>query len=334
MRRSWIQALAVAGAAMLGLTACASGSVSGGAAAPTSTTGGTAAASGPTEKVTVGLWPSSAVAAFELGKQEGIFAKHGIDLEIVLGAGSAAHLPAVSSGAMDFMVASPITPLTATTRGLDVKIVAGYARNNPEVDDDSTVVVAKDPAIQRPKDLAGKRVSINALGSIGEIGIKEAVEKDGGDPNSIEFVQLGLNEVAAQLDGGQIDAGMTGMPFTQAIVASGGRVVSDFIKEADLGKTELVVVGGGKTINDRPEVTKNFVAALQEALPYADENQDKIRGMLPDLLGTKPEIAEKMVFMEWSADLDEANIQRFADLMTKFKIVDSEPDVAKAIWKP
>lgn len=332
MRRSWIQALAVAGAAMLGLTACASGSVSGGNPAPTSSAG--AGGSAALTKVTVGLWPSSAVAAFELGKQEGIFAKHGVDLEIVLGQGSAAHLPAVSSGAMDFMVASPITPLTATQRGLDVKIVSGYARNNPDVADDSTVVVSKKEDIKRPKDLAGKRVSINALGSIGEIGIKEAVELDGGDPNTIEFVQLGLNEVAAQLDGGQIDAGMTGMPFTQAIVASGGHLVSDFIKEAGLGNAELVVVGGGKTLADKPEVTKNFVAALAEALPYANANQDKVRALLPAMLGTKPEVAEKLVFMDWNADLDEAAIGRFADLMAKFKIVDAKPDVAQAVWKP
>lgn len=337
MRRSFIRTIAIAATAMLGLSACAEGSVSGGDATTPAANGGSdetaAAPSGDLEKVTLGMWPSSTVAAFELAKNEGIFEKHGIDLEVVLGQGSAAHLPAVSSGTMDFLIASPITPLVASERGLDVKIVAGYAVNNPDVVDDSTVVVALDESIQSPKDLAGKRVSINALGSIGEIGIKEAVERDGGDPNSIEFVQLGLHEVAAQLDGGQIDAGMTGTPFTQGIVAQGGRVVSDFIQEAELGDGELVVVGGGKTLADKPETVKNFVAALEEALPYANDNQDQVRDMLPDLLGTDPEVAENMVFMHWDATIHDEAIEQFANLMDKFDIVDERPVVADAIWQ-
>lgn len=346
MRRSFIRTAAVAATVVLGLSACASGSVSGGEATPTpattaggettpATTGGetTAAASGDLEKVTLGMWPSSTVASFEIAKNEGIFEKHGIDLEVVLGQGSAAHLPAVSSGTMDFLIASPITPLLATERGLDVKIVSGYAVNNPDVDDDSTVVVAMDESIQSPKDLAGKRVSINALGSIGEIGIKEAVERDGGDPSSIEFVQLGLHEVAAQLDSGQIDAGMTGMPFTQGIVASGGRVVSDFIKEAELGGAELVVVGGGKTLSSKPETVKKFVAALEEALPYANEHHDEIRAILPDLLGTDPAVAENLTFMQFDAAIHTEALEQFAELMGKFDIVEERPDANAAIWQ-
>ena len=317
MRRKSITTIAVALTALLSLSACAGGSVSGGDS-PSST------ASGELEKLTLGMWPSSAVAAFEIAKEAGIFEENGIDLEIVLGQGSAAHLPAVSSGTMDFLVGSE--------RGLDVKIVAGYAVNNPDVPDDSTVVVASDGSIQSAKDLSGKRVSVNALGSIGEIGIKEAVALDGGDPNSIEFIQLGLHEVQAQLDAGQIDAGMTGMPFAQTIIDGGGHIVSDFIKDADLGDAELVIVGGGKTLTDKADATARFIDALEEALPYANEHQDEIREMLPDLLGTDPQLAQEMAFMHWDAEIHTDALNQFADLMDKYEIVDNRPDVEAAIW--
>lgn len=332
MRRKSISTIAVALTALLGLSACAGGSVSGGDSPSSTASGGGDAATGELEKLTLGMWPSSTVAAFEIAKEAGIFEKNGIDLEIVLGQGSAAHLPAVSSGTMDFLVASPITPLVGSERGLDVKIVAGYAVNNPDVPDDSTVVVASDKSIQSAKDLSGKRVSVNALGSIGEIGIKEAVALDGGDPNSIEFIQLGLHEVQAQLDAGQLDAGMTGMPFAQTIIDGGGHIVSDFIKDADLGDAELVIVGGGKTLTDKADVTARFVDALEEALPYANEHQDEIREMLPDLLGTDPQLAQEMVFMHWDAEIHTDALNQFADLMDKYEIVDNRPDVEAAIW--
>lgn len=332
MRRKSISTIAVALTALLGLSACAGGSVSGGDSPSSTASGGGDAATGELEKLTLGMWPSSTVAAFEIAKEAGIFEKNGIDLEIVLGQGSAAHLPAVSSGTMDFLVASPITPLVGSERGLDVKIVAGYAVNNPDVPDDSTVVVASDKSIQSAKDLSGKRVSVNALGSIGEIGIKEAVALDGGDPNSIEFVQLGLHEVQAQIDSGQIDAGMTGMPFAQTIIDGGGHIVSDFIKDADLGDAELVIVGGGKTLTDKADATARFVDALEEALPYANEHQDEIREMLPELLGTDPQLAQKMAFMHWDAEIHTDALNQFADLMDKYEIVDNRPDVEAAIW--
>lgn len=330
MKRRWSWVTVLVAATSLFLAGCSGGSISGGSPAPTpDTTAGSAAGT----KVTVGLFPSGAIAALELGKQKGFFTKHGLDVEFQLGQGSSAQLPAVSSGTMDFMIASPTTPLVAVTRGLDVKIVSGYTQNNPDAIDDSTVVVAKDPAITRASDLTGKRVAVNALGSVGEIGIRAAVDKDGGDSTTIKFVQLGFNDVAAQLDAGQIDAGMTVVPFIRQITDDGGRVVSDFIEETELGKAELVIVGGGALLKDRPQVAEAFVAALDEALPYANEHPDEVRALLPELLGTPEDVASKIVFMNWSTALDEPSITRFSDLMVKYGLVEAGPKLEDVLWR-
>src|SRR5690606_10037079 len=76
--------------AAVALTGCASGSISGG-------TNDTATdAQGETNKdlkaVTIGLFPSSAVGAIQLGIDKGYFEEEGIDLEMLLGQGSAAQL--------------------------------------------------------------------------------------------------------------------------------------------------------------------------------------------------------------------------------------------------
>ena len=198
MKKS-LAAVAATGIALsLSLTACGSGSVD----------GSKSSASGDSSltQVKIGLFPSSAVAAFQLGIDKGYFKEHGIDLKLVMGASSAAQLPAVNSGSLDFVLASPTTPIVAASKGLDLKIVAGYAKNNPSIVTDSVaVMVGKGSSIKSAKDLVGKKVAINALGSIGEIGIKNAVEQDGGDPNKVTFVQLGFDQVAAQLASGQID---------------------------------------------------------------------------------------------------------------------------------
>ena len=314
--------------AALGLTGCAQGSISGGAE-----TGSDSKASSGLAKATIGLFPSSAVGAIQLGINKGYFEEEGIDLEMLLGQGSAAQLPSLTSGSLEFMLASPTTPLVATTKGLDVKIVSGYAKNRPDIVEDSVaVLVGEKSDIKRAKDLEGKTVSINALGSIGDIGIREAISLDGGDPDKVNFVQLGLNEVAAQLESGEIDAGMAGPPFLQQIVADGGSVISDFIKESKLGGAELVIVSSGALVQEDPELVDGFTSALDKTLSYAEEHQDEVRALLPEVLGTSEEAAEKTDFIEWNADLDVDALNQFADLMKKYGLVEERPDIDQTVW--
>ena len=313
----------------LALSGCASGSINGGES------NAAAAASGNSDlrDVTIGLFPSSAVGAIQLGIDKGYFEEEGLNLELLLGQGSAAQLPSLSSGSLDFMLASPTTPLIATAQGLDLKIISGYAANRPDIVEDSvSVLVGPDSDIKSARDLEGKTVSINALGSIGEIGIREAVELDGGDPNKVTFVQLGFNEVGAQLESGQIQAGMAGPPFMQQIVADGGSVISDFIQDANLGGAELVIASSGALTRDDPEVIESFVAALDKTLAYAEEHQDEVRALLPSVLGTSPEAAEKTDFIAWSAELDVDALKQFADLMEKHGVTEKRPDVESTVW--
>ena len=313
----------------LALTGCASGSISGGE----STAAAAGSGNSDLRDVTIGLFPSSAVGAIQLGIDKGYFEEEGLNLELLLGQGSAAQLPSLSSGSLDFMLASPTTPLIATAQGLDLKIVSGYAANRPDIVEDSvSVLVGPGSDIKSARDLEGKTVSINALGSIGEIGIREAVELDGGDPNKVTFVQLGFNEVGAQLESGQIDAGMAGPPFMQQIVADGGSVISDFIQDANLGGAELVIASSGALTRDDPEVIESFVAALDKTLAYAEEHQDEVRALLPDVLGTSPEAAAKTDFIAWSAELDVDALKQFADLMEKHGVTEKRPDVESTVW--
>lgn len=318
--------------AALALTGCSGGSVDG------STDADSPSGEGDSELTNVqyGLFPSSTVAALEVAIEEGIFEEEGIDLELVVGAGSsAAQLPALSSGDLDFMLASPVTPISAAARGLDVKVVSGVTQNDPDVVEESTVVVVgKDSDIERPADLAGKTVSVNALGSVGEIGIREAVRLDGGDPSTIEFVQLSFPEVAAQVDSAQIDAGMTGSPFIQQVVGAGGQVVSDFIHETGLGGNELVTIAGGELIDEDPELVERFTTAMDEALSYMDEHNDEIRAKMPEALGTDPEAAEKAELSIYSSEIQDGTLQLFADLMSEYEVVETEVDADEFIWKP
>ncbi|WP_136709021.1 ABC transporter substrate-binding protein [Agromyces sp. H66] len=319
----------VTAALALGLVGCAGGSVDGSAAAPAAdiTEGGLT-------PISIGVFTSPSVAVIQAGEDQGFFEDHGFDVEIIQAASSAAQLPALDSGKIQFMLASPVSPILANTQGLDVQIIAGYAQNDPATVNDSTaLVVGAGSAATSPRDLEGKTVSINALGSIGEIGINAAVEADGGDPSRITYIQLALGDVPAALESGQIDAGMTGAPWIGQVEAAGGSVLSDFIQEDGLGRNELVIAGNGTFAKEHADQTAEFVAALEETYEYANANHDALAALLPSILNIPEKAAQAQVWTTYSSELDPAVLDTFAELMTRYEIVSTEPDMDAVIWK-
>lgn len=311
------------------LIGCAAGSVDGSDVSNGSTP--------PDEGLTpisIGVFTSPSVAVIQAGVEQGFFEERGFDVEIIQAASSAAQLPAIDSGKIQFMLASPVSPIVANTQGLDVQIVAGYAQNDPDTVLDSTaLLVGPDSPLERPKDLEGKRVSINALGSIGEIGINGVVEADGGDPSTIQYIQLALGDVPAALAAGEIDAGMTGAPWINQVEAAGGRVLSDFVQENGLGENELVIAGSGQYVRENPEKTELFIEALEETYEYANANHDALAAMLPGLLNIPEQAAKAQVWTFYSAELHPEVLGTFAELMIRYDIVSTEPDMDAVIWK-
>jgi NitT/TauT family transport system substrate-binding protein len=327
-----ISRLAIAGAALsLVLTGCASGSVSGGDDAPGADEG---TAGAELQTVTLGIFPSGTFGPLYLAIENGLFEEHGIKLELDTGQGGAALLPAVTTGSLDFAIGSPISPLTASAQGLDVRIASGYSIDDVDALDDTAVVVAgAGSGIKSSKDLAGKTVAVNALKAAGEIGIREAVKADGGDPTTINFIELSFPDVAAQIESGGVDAAMIVPPFTQGVLASGGAVVSDFTREAGIGPMSLVAFTSGKLADDNPELVEAFTAALAEALDYAQNNLDEMRAVLPDAMGMDPELAKTLPFETFTADIDMEALETYVRLMAEYGVVDSAPDLDAIVIK-
>jgi NitT/TauT family transport system substrate-binding protein len=286
-------------------------------------------------KVSVGIFPSSMNAVFQYGVDTGVFKAHGIEVQTIMGQSGAAALPALSSGTMDFAVSSTLTPLVSQTQGIKLPIVSGFTQDNPDiVEDTAVVVVGKQSPIVSVCDLKGKTVAVNALSNIGDMSIAEAFEQSKcGDPSSIKFVQLGFQDVAAQLASGQIDAGMTVSPFIQQIVGDGGKIVLDFIKQIGVGKQELSIIASPKMTGEKPGVVRKFIAALSEACAKANKNPDAVRASMLKGLGVTPEQAKQAVFELWSTDINRKAVQRWADLALKHGLVTKKPDVDAVLWK-
>src|ERR1043166_2520613 len=87
-----------------------------------------------------------------IGKENGIFAKYGIDLEPIYMGGGMNSLAAVTSGAVDFLAAGSTATVSARLGGADIVIVAVQSERL-----DYTVFAR--PEIKSLQDLKGKIVT-------------------------------------------------------------------------------------------------------------------------------------------------------------------------------
>jgi NitT/TauT family transport system substrate-binding protein len=237
-------------------------------------------------------------------------------------------VPAVLSGDNQFGFSNVVSLLLAREKRVPVVAVSGGASSTGDPSKDfNGVLVAKDSPLQSAKDLAGKRVAINTLNNIGDTTVRTAVEKAGGDPSTVKFVELPLPDMPAQLAAGRIDAAWTSEPFVTAIKATGGRILVDVLHETYPGLQIATYFTSEQTKAKDPEMVEAFVAAMNESMAYATEHPDEARAVVSTYTKITPDVAAKVVLPGWPTKLDEASLTAVGQAAKKYGTLKNEPDV-------
>lgn len=331
-RRRILTTLAAAAIAVVGLAACSGGDLASpdGTGDPTGATGG----SGDTVKVSLGTLAIAPSAAIQYGIDHGIFAEHGFDVELTLGQGGAAVLPAVSNGSIDLGVGNPLSILTAADQGLDMRIVSGYSHSIASGEDINGVVVRADSGIASWKDLEGKTVATNSLRTQGDLTIRESVEKDGGDPAAVNFTEIAFADMEAQLELGNVDAVWLPEPFLSRAIGNADNVLVGYPNQNTIpGLPTMVLFTSGAYADANAEQLKEFTAALEEVLSTATSDTTGFPETISEFTGMPLEAAQNLRLEKLTTELDPSIIQSLGDLAVKFQYIQNEPDIDKIVLK-
>jgi NitT/TauT family transport system substrate-binding protein len=325
MKKHLAKLLAGGAIAALALTGCGSGSPSGSSGAPAAESG---AADNGLTKITVGVLPIAPSGAVQYGIDEGIFEKHGLDVELQTGQGGAAMLPAVSTGTMNFAVGNPLSVMTAVDKGLDMKIVSGYSNSRAEGEDNNAVIVKADSGIESFADLAGKTTAVNTLKTQGDLTIMESAAKDGADPSKLKFSEMPFPDMEAQLERGNVDAIWVPEPFQSKALANDDYKLLGYPNQKTLpGLPTMVTFTSGSYAEQNPEIVADFKAAVSETLKDAEANNDGVRAVLPEFMGMPEEVAKNLKMEVFDGEVRTQVLSDMGELMVKYKYVDNQPDV-------
>ncbi|MBE1515637.1 ABC transporter substrate-binding protein [Nesterenkonia halotolerans] len=327
MKKNVASITGIAAISILALSACGSGSASGGDDAEAE--GETSSEGGELTPITVGVLPIAPSVGIYYGIENGIFEEHGLDVELSTSNAGAAMLPAVNAQQLQFGIGNPNSVLNANDRGLDMRIVTGYSNSLPEGDDIAGVVSTVESGIEDWEDLEGNTVSVNALKTQGDLTIMESVEQAGGDPSAVEFSEMPFPDMPAQLEQGNTDAIWVPEPFlSSALADDANQLVGYSFQDAIPGMPTMVSFSSGEYVEENPEVAQAFSDAMTESLQMAEEDEEGTRALLPEFIDLPEEAAENLRMEELNAEIPTDEIEQAGALMVKFDFIEAEPDTS------
>lgn len=320
-----LSVVALGAAAVLALSGCTDSG-----AAPTSAPTEDAG-SGELRPVRVAALPIAETGALWAAMEEGIFEDHGIEVEVVPAQGGAQAIPALLSGDIQFAIGQPFGPFRADLQNLGVVIIGDYADSLEDGKDVNAVVSLADSGITDPAGLAGKRVAVNSLGAAGDVTIMKAVEDAGGDPTTIEFVEVAFPDAQAQLEAGNIDAAWVPDPFMSNVVNDGGNIVVHPYQATIPGLSVLTTITTQELMDSDPELVADFAAAMTEALDWAADNEDAVRAAISTNMEIPEEAAAGITLPTFTSELEVSDLEELAALAVEFGVLDAEPDFDRLV---
>jgi NitT/TauT family transport system substrate-binding protein len=318
MRR--LLAAVAAGTFLFALTACGS-SDDGDASDEDGSAGGVTT-------VTVGLIPIVDVAPLYLGQEKGFYEKQGLKLKLTTAQGGAAIVPAVVSGQYQFGFSNMTSLMIAQSNNVPVRAIAnGIASTGEDGKDFGGLTVKQDSAVKSPKDLQGKKVAVNTLKNINETAVRESVRKAGGDPDTVQFVELAFDQMPAALDAGRIDAAMVVEPALATIKSQGGREIASSLVDVAPDLTVAMYFTSTQYAQENPELVKKFQDATAESLAYADAHPDEVREIVTTYTKIPPAVLEQVTLPKWPAEPNRASLEKLMQLGQDDGLFKTSPDL-------
>jgi NitT/TauT family transport system substrate-binding protein len=289
--------------------------------------GGSTAADGST-KVKIGVIPIVDVAPIYLGLKQGFFTAEGLDVTLETAQGGAAIVPGVVSGQYQFGFSNTTSLLLAASKGLPLKVVsAGVASTGKVGKDFGGVIVKAGSPIKTAKDLAGKRIAVNTLKNINTTTVNKVVQDAGGDPSTIQYVELAFPDIVSAVAKGDVDAGQVVEPFLTIATGQGDRQVASNYAGTDPDLMVGMYFTSQQYVAQHPKVVSGFTAAMAKSLEYASAHPDEARASLATYTKIDPAVQKSLILPRWPATVDRESVQLLADLAVKDGLIAEQPDL-------
>lgn len=286
-------------------------------------------------RVTVGFTAVTDFATLFVGKEEGYFAKRGLEVEPKFIPLNPSIPAAIQSDSLQIGGPTPSVFLQAVDGGLDHVVVGGggmTAKSGTGVG----LVARAGAGIKSAQDCIGKKVGVPGLGAYLHVSFRAWLRQNGVDYGKVNFVEASFPQHGDLLRGGSIDAVVTADPFMARILSSGtGYVVSYYTTFQPEGMPTILYSARRDWAQKNPAAAKAFRDGLVEAAAFVREprNLAKVREHIGKYIKLPPEVLATIQINPPGPVITDKGLQYWVDVMREQSMLKTTPSVAQLIVK-
>ena len=234
--------------------------------------------------------------ALFVAKDAGLCQPKGLELELVLGGGSAPTVSAIVGGHVEFVQGSASSLLNAALQGGPVVVVAKVMGPPP-------YKLVGGMSAKSIGDLKGKKIGVNRFGGAPDFLLRYVLAKGGLDAQrDVTILQTG--DPAARLTSlftGAMDAAMLLVPEEKIAVEKGYPVVVDFGR-LGLPYVNIVFAAHKQFTEKNPALVKSFLGCYWEGVRKAKADPDLTKKSLARWTRVSDPSLLDYIYESWRAD--------------------------------
>ena len=244
-----------------------------------------------------------------VGIDQGILAKHGVDLKLMTAGSGAQAVAAVIGGHADFSLQDPMTAVLAHIKGAPITNIGLVVAGVPV-----WIIAPPSANLHSEADLKGKTVSTAMPPSTTTYLLQQLIKDKGIQGVNLSTVQLGTE--LSPLGVGRAQAATVYEPQVDQGIASGYKIVYSFNDKYQGEFAFSAIDALQSTIKSKPEMVKNFIEGLAEA--------EKV-------IHNSPDIARQVAIKEFPT-LDAKVVTNAVDRLAKNNIYAVDPYISEGAF--
>ena len=252
---------------------------------------GTAAAGEAAQKIAVGKAVSEAwtFLPLDIGQRYGVFARYGLDLDIIAFQGDAKLQQGLASDSISFGLGGG-PGMAFAAKGAPAIAVAAYFRAPRNI----SIIVGEDSPIKTPADLKGRTIAISTTGSLTAWLVQRISIAQGWGEDGIKMAALGgVTPGLAAMRAGQVD-GVIGSTEGGYMLEEkhAGRILLVTDKYAPVFITH-VILARKALVDSNPVLVTRFLKGFFATVEFMKTHKTETGKVAEEVLKYSPAVAEK-----------------------------------------
>jgi NitT/TauT family transport system substrate-binding protein len=294
--------------------------------------GGSGAAKDATPaKIEVGYTNTGSLVGLFVAKDQGMFARRGLDVDLVLIALNSTIPSALVGGSIQVGGTTPSVLMQAVDGGLDLVAIGGVAVN--DIHKSNAGVVARPGVnIHTAKDFVGKRVGVPGIGAYMHVLFRKWLTDKGVDWHKVNFVEVPLAQASDVLRAGNVDAMLVGEPFISRVLsAKTGYLVSPYFTEMPDGLFSMYFASRRDWAQSHKAQVAAFRDAMAEANAFVVKDPAKSREILGRATHLPPDVLAAMVLSTVKLDVPPSDVDYWSQLLVDQKVIQRRPSASSVL---